>query len=420
MTDMDYLNYKPNFKRDKKEITGWIKRQETPYVSETNTEEVYKGKELDITISLDKYNKFKKEFNQKVKDLEENISNIEIVKSEMIEKALKETGHESTFTPKSYRDLFKKKETSAGEYLIGVLEKEIDSEDGDLNWEILIEYIEIEEELDVLDYYIKNIILPIISNKELDTSEKEKIKELEKEWVEKTIKNIRKHYIAELDYRIAMISNAKKITKARDEFYDTEKSKMLSAQEINQIEVSLFAVDQKTISLQRVISKIDKLLDKKLDKSTINELNSLVSTRKEEKENINNTLLLIKQSIDQDNNIKQDLKETRRNLYSKSKQKRIIEEYAEINKLYRENSLPFVHYMKGFQDNAKDTLNTLFNQSAKSIERNFNENKEKAYETFLIQISTSQTRLNRLRYVESKQKSRLMFQEIENKYKEMK
>lgn len=417
MSEFDPLNYRPDFERDKKVKTGW-EQEEFDYTSIEETEKGFIDVDLQITNIVGDYLDFKEEFKQEVEDLEESLEDLSLEDSEYVKKALEETGHTSIFSPSSFRELFEKKESSAGEYLLGVLEKEIESEHGDIKWEAFIEYLEMEEEIDVLDYYISEIIYPLIGYKPNSNDTIEDIKELEEIWAEKTIDLLAEHKVGEYTYQLAMITDPDLIPRARDELHNLEEHEIKSRQEISQVNSGLMVVEQKELAMRRNLNNIRRIIATEIEEEIlIDELQELTMSKEHKEHVLKDSLIHLKQSIDNDNNKKRELKHTRRNIYSKDKQKRIINEYSTVNHLYRENSLPSAHYMKSFQDNAGKQLNVIFNQTAKSIEENFKENKEKTYETFLLQISTSQTRDNRLSYVRSKQESRLIFNNLMESYK---
>lgn len=417
MSEFDPLNYRPDFERDKKVKTGW-EQEEFDYTSIEETEKGFIDVDLQITDIVGDYLDFKEEFNQEVENLEESLEDLSIEDNEYVKKALEETGHTSIFSPSSFRELFEKKESSAGEYLLGVLEKEIESEHGDIKWEAFIEYLEMEEEIDVLDYYIGEIIYPLIGYRPNSNDIIEDIKELEEIWVEKTVNLLAEHKVGEYMYQLAMITDPDSIPRTRDELHDLEKYEVKSRQEISQINSGLMTVEQKELAMRRNLNNIKKIISTEIEEeSLIDELQELTMSKEHKEQVVKDSLIHLKQAIDDDNNEKRELKHTRRNIYSKDKQKRIVNEYSTVNHLYRENSLPSAHYMKSFQDNAGKQLNQFFNQTAKSIKENFAQNKEKTYETFLLQISTSQTRDNRLSYVRSKQESRLIFNNLMKTYK---
>ena len=418
MPDIDYLNYQPNFKRDEKEKTGWI--DESPTISTGPSQiESYKGKELEITDTLDKYEAFKESLSERIGALEKKLKPFPIILGEDTKRALEELGHESVFTPSSFRELFEKKESSPGEYLLGVLEKEIESEKGSIEWEAFIEYLEIEEEVEVLDYYIEEILYPILGFTKKSINKGITIKDLEKEWIERNIDTLTSHKLTEYMYRIAMISNPDVIAKERDNLHTKEEGRMMVSQEISQIDSSLFTIQEKQHTLELAIKELERIVDFDIeDEELLKEFLEL-EQETEGKTLVANSIVLLKQSIDEDNKEKSKPKNLRRNIYSKSRQKRIINEYSTINQLYREKSLPSLHYMKSFQDNVSERLNHVFNSTAESINRNYKENKEKTYESFLIQIGTSNVRSDKLKCLSRKEESRVVFQKLVNGYDQM-
>lgn len=420
MNDSDILNYKPSFKRDEKEKTGWI-------VEDKQNENLNKpnlGKmeeDLDVSEQIEDYNEFKKDFEEKTKEIERKLPKLKLSESGYIAKALEELGHISVFGPLEFRELFEKKESSPGEYLIGVLEKEIESEHGNLEWEIFIEYLEIEEEIEILDHYIEELLMTIINKDNIRLETSEDLVKLEEEWKSNGEDVFLRDLLAENAYRNTLIGHPDKIHKARDVLHETKEETIKIRQEKNQVQNTLKCVEDKKNSLVIILRNIDNLIleDSEKEDATSDVL-KLTTTQKEREMTIKNNILLLKQSIDIDNESKRDIKETRRNIYSKDKQIKIIDEYALVNKLYRENSLPNLHHMKTYQDNVDSKLSRAFNSSAKSMMANHLENKEKAYETYIVQNSTSQMRNNRLGYVREKHESRLYFNQLLKEYNQIK
>ena len=147
MSDLSFLNYKPNFKRDEKEFTGWDTESEDLTTKLEDTENTFET-ELEVLPVIEEYEKTKESINNRINELEATLPEI----------TFKENGHISVFRPGDYKDVFSKKETSAGKILLDMIEDWIEGVDGNPEWEEYVEYVEIEEEIDILDEYIDKII----------------------------------------------------------------------------------------------------------------------------------------------------------------------------------------------------------------------------------------------------------------------
>lgn len=419
MDEKDFLNYQPNFKRDEKEKTGWIEEREDidKYPELEELEEELEN--IQVADKINHYTETKELLKSKKEDLVRSLEEIELEKNRYIESALKELGFESTFGPESFQELFSKKETSAGEYVLGVIEKEIESERGDIKWEAYIEYLELEEEMRVLDEYIEKLIYPIIGKDTGVVNEDEELEELEEAWMTKVFEQLKENLIKQRDYRESLLFEPNSINKKRELLHETEKDKVLRSQEKNQIESNILTVQQKNFMLLSSINNIDNILNSTIEEESLSDnIFKNAESRKDKEEILKNLLINLKQSIDSENLKKKELKDTRRNIYSENRQKRIIDEYSTINRIFRENNLPTVHQMKTYTDRTNKQINKILNSTAKSIDSNFKENNEKTYETYLLQISTGQTREVRLKYVKDKQEARLLYQKLYNEYKD--
>lgn len=418
MSQFDELTYRPDLKRDEREVTGWQQPPEETTRFEDEDGRLDQG--LPVSDIIDQYETFKEEFKERVEKHQRELSELELSGDEHLERALQETGHVSKFTGVDYQELFDEKESSPGAYLIQLLEKQIEGEDGDLGWEVYIEYLEMIEELEVLDYYIKEILYPIFNFQDASINSMEDLIKKEKDWLEEKDGIIVAYNSSKSDYKASLYTDANKIPRLRDELHQSEKEMNRFRQENSQIDSALTTVDIKMKLIQEHLGDIDQILGQEIHTNDLlSDITRLSSSENEKKEMVQSNLLMLKQTLDAQNALKNDLKETRRNIYSKNRQNRIINEYGTVNSLYRRNVLPTIHQMKGYQDQTTPLLDQVYDESAKSLLKNHEENIEKTYESYIIQISTSQIRRKRLNYVGSKEKIRTLFNDLLADYKEI-
>lgn len=419
MTEFDYLNYKPDFKRDEKEFTGWQDEEDTS--TRLEDEEGNLEPELEILPVIKDYEKVKEEINQRVEELEKKLPVITIEENSFLEKAFEELdiNYTSTFKPVDYRDIFKEKESGPGKYIVDAVEEWIEGVDGDPEWEEYTEYLEIEEEIDVLDDYIDKIIYPIIDFEKEAIDYFDYLEEKEREWRQRAEAARLAYERAMNEYTKSLYSQPKEIPSKRDRVYNSEREDRRYRQERNQIDISLKTVRDKSNLLSQYNISLPLANSYHPPRDVVaNDLLRLTQTEKEREETLRVNILMLKQTVDDENNNKRDYKDTRRNIYSENKQRRIINEYSTVNELYRKSVLPNVHYIRGFQDQTTTHNDETYNQAAKSLLSNHLENREKAYESYLIQISTSQTRLKRLECMSNKNKSRVLYNHLYNTYYE--
>lgn len=418
MSASDFLEYKPSFKRDEREKTAFI--DEEPLTTEMEGEGELSDSQTPVSDLIDQYDQFKEDLNNKVDSLEGELEYVKLPDDEYVYKALEELGFTSNFTPRDFRDIFKEKESSAGKYLTNVLEKTVESEIGSIEWEMFIEYLELLEEVNVLDYYIESILYPLFEFSEDVVDNIDVLKELERNWNIQHTRYKKKEKETNQDYRKSLYTDPKQIPIMRDKLHSIEEEGLKLRQAKNQIDTSYLLINNKIYHMNNSLKEIEGILEDSIDEDILNDdILRLSESDDEAKHVLRNNILMLKQTIDHQNKEKEKLKESRRLIYSEEKQKKIIGEYASTNKLYRESVLQSIHYMKSFQDKTTSVLDEAFNASANSLWENHQDNRDKTFESYLIQISTSQMRDERLGYVSSKQKSRLVFNKLMNIYEEM-
>lgn len=418
MSASDFLEYKPNFKRDEREKTAFI--DEEPLTTEMEGEGELSDSQTPVSDLIDQYDQFKEDLNNKVDSLEDELEDIELPDDEHVYRALEELGFTSNFTPRDFRSVFKEKESSAGKYLTNVLEKTVESEIGSIEWEMFIEYLELLEEVSVLDYYIESILYPLFEFSEDVVDNIDVLKELERNWNIQYTRYKKKEKETNQDYRKSLYTDPEQIPIMRDKLHSIEEEGLKLRQAKNQIDTSYLLINNKIYHMNNSLKEIEDILEDSIDEDILNDdILRLSESDDEAKHVLRNNILMLKQTIDHQNKEKEKLKESRRLIYSEEKQKKIIGEYASTNKLYRESVLQSIHYMKSFQDKTTSVLDEAFNASANSLWENHQDNRDKTFESYLIQISTSQMRDERLGYVSSKQKSRLVFNKLMGIYKEM-
>lgn len=418
MSDLERLNYKPNLKRDEREATAWIEQEELTTRLEDESGKLDEG--LPVTSIVEEFKDLKQNIKEIIENQEKELLTLELEEDEHLTRALKETGHVSVFRPEDYRALYDKKESSPGAYLIDVLEKRIEEEDGDISWEKHIEYIEIMEELEVLDHYVQKILYPIFDFNENQIDSLDSLREKEKQWQERYAEALKEQKRLEKEYKESLYTSPEEIPRKRDALFQKERADRKYRQEKNQIDVTLKTIQDKTMMVRDYIKDLEEELDFSINKSELyEELIRLNESKEEENEVLRTNILSLKETIDVENKKKKDFKDTRRHLYSKDKQIRIIDEYAIVNQMYRETVLPSVYQMRAFQDRVSEELGILYDESAKTLVNTHQENREKAYETYLLQISTSQTRQKRLSCISNKQKSRTLYNFLLDTYKEI-
>lgn len=417
MSGLEHLNYRPNLKRDEREATAWVEQEELTTRLEDESGRL--DESLPASAILEDYNELKENIREIVDSYEKELPNLQLEEDEHLKRALKETGHVSLFRPEDYKELYKKKESSPGAYLINVLEKAIEEDSKSIAWEKYIEYIELIEELEVLDHYTEKILYPIFNFNEKQIDSMDSFKEEEKKWQERYKQALKEHEKSEEAYKISLYTSPEEIPRKRDELFQKERVERRYRQEENQINITLQTIRDKTRLIQQYIEDLEKELDYSVEKNDLyEELIRLNESESENNEVLRTNILALKQSSDEENKKKKDFKDTRRHLYSKEKQIRIIDEYAIVNQMYRENVLPSVHQMRAYQDKVSEELSVLYDESAKALINTHKENREKAYETYLLQISTSQTRQKRLNCISNKHKSQTLYEFLFDTYKE--
>ena len=406
------LEYRPNFQKEERERVAWELKQ-----SELDETLVPAHKDPDgpgeglVTQVIGSFLDSKERLKEKIRLMERELHSTEVAVSHIdkpyIEKAKSELGLSSgPLTILDYKKALNDY-SNAGTYLVDYIEKWSEGINGDLNWELYPDLIEVEQELSLIESYIGKLIYPLIEFNYDGEDRLEKLKQKEKEWGETYNKANNTHYLQKESYKEALLFNPELILAHRGKLHEIEKIYDEKRFEFSQIENSLIVVNEKTNNSEYVMNHIDYLLGNEEDLNVVSDdFTKLADDNLEEKANYEHMQTLLHLTLDLENEDKGKLKNTLRTVYSLPTQNKLLDELSGQQDVYRKDTLPLLHYMRGYQGNVKEESSGLFSKLTRGMSANDKKRQDNMHQFFTTSQATSSLRRRKLSQVEEKELSR--------------
>lgn len=419
------LEYRPLFSRTKKERTAWEQSTQEDSIPES-LDTSLPGSGFASTI-IEEFDKTKERLEKKIDSLEEKLRHEKIPVSDeylpYIERAKKELGLEDgELTLKDYKAALLFPETPAGDFLINIIEDHIEGVDGNIEWEVYSDYVELQKETKLMDSFTAQLLYPSFGF-EFKNQENwlEELTEMELEWGEKQKEVNASYRQAELDYKEAYLFNRESRLPARATLHRYEKDKDEARHDKKKVENSLLTIGEKTQMINILYNQLEEAetLNPEVDAFS-KDILSLSEDANESIQTLEDMTTYLALSVDKHNADKSHYKNNLRHTYSIPKQEKLLEEYVLNEQAFYQKALPLTHYMRAFQSDVSEETTGLLNELSLGLQLNQQEVKDKTYEFYMLQRATSGIRHEKISDVTDKHLARLGYQAFNKKIEQLK
>lgn len=410
------LEYRPSFQKTEIEKTGWVTNvDEQEVITSAEEQETDIGNGLVTEIVEDFYDT-KDKLEQFIQELEDKLKK-EYVSytpelNESVQKAKKELGLEGNeLTILDYKEALEKSDTPAGDFLINLIENQVEDVNGSIQWEVYGDSVELSKELELSEKQLERLIFPIFDYEKEEEDWQEAFLQKEMEWNKQKESSDENKREKDSAYRKALLFNPEAVPATRNGLHQAEKTDNQFRFEFNHLENALLLIKSKRDEAEYMIGNMDYLLEKEMNNQEIlSEIFSLSEDEEEKNESLTNVKLMLKLSVDTRNKEKEHYKNTLRNTYAISKQQKILDELAVQQELYLKQTLPMTHYLSGYQKEVSEETTDLFNELTLAMKKSISEREKYFYDSYLMNKASSNLRKEKLKQVELKDISRKGYQ----------
>lgn len=417
------LEYRPDFQAEERERTAWelrTKEEETTIPIHKNPPGLGIG---ELTETIKEFERVKEDFNEKIYELQKKLERQTIPTSpgheSYIEEAKKELGlKEGPLNIKDYIAALNSN-SPAGAYLVDYIEKWSEGPEGNIEWELIPDLVEARREIELVDKYIEQIIYSIIGFKKDGEDWEEDLLKNEKEWGDE-LRTISNHQLDKKEaYKKALLYSPNLILASRGHLHESDKDFNEKRFEFSQIKNALIVVNDKRLGSERILNSVNYLIEEESSFGGLEkDLNKLIEDLPEEMKNYEHLQILLHLSIDKDNRAKGKLKNNLRTVYSIETQDRLLEELSGHQEVYRKDTLPMLHYLRGYQSEVSPEASQLFVKLTEGMKENNKHREDKMHQFFLTNRATSLLREEKILNTQEKEISRQGYQFAKKKYEE--
>lgn len=415
------LDYKPLFERTKKDKTAWASdaifenEDEAPLTADEDTPAGI-GEGL-ITTIVTIFDEFKSSVIDRTLQLEKELKHETFLIGDKylsdVEKAKEALGlapGELTF--EDYKEALKQSDTPAGEFLIELIEDQTEDLEGNIKLELYPDYIETLAELELLERYMKKIMLSNLSTNDTllqgDDWQKELL-ELEKTWGKQKEAAQTAYDTSYEGYKQAMLYNPQIIGEARGSVHAKELARNQFDTQVNQIAEAILLVKNKIEDTANILYLTDDNLERtpfENGKDVLDSLLVIATGEKEWNESLTNLSLMLKLSVDVSNKEKHHIKTSLRNTYAVKNQEKVVNELSVHDVVFQEKTVPIAHKLSGYQKEQPETMTLLLNQVAVGLAENERQKKQKTKEVFTTMKASSSLRTAKIKQALQKDDAR--------------
>lgn len=422
------LEYKPSFQRSERERTAWeLNQVDLPPGNFSDDEkEIGTGLIGDIIEYVDT---IEKELLNKIEELEESFKGITFELNETIsldvEKAKELLGlPKGDLTFNDYKEALKQWESPAGDYLLEIIESQIEGVNGNIELELYQDYIELEREYAIIQEYLARMLAPVLNmewDKEKDDF-KDLLTQMENDWGANKTQATESYQQAKKNYAKAFVSLASNITSEKSDKYLAESDYRNYSYQNKRIEEALATAQSKAREVERFLYLGEKLIEDDAIDSDKTELLTFVDHYSEEKDKdslLTQSALMLTLSVENYNNEKHHYKHSLRNIYSPTKQERVLDELSVYHDLYQTDLIPLSYALKPYQENVDSKLSHFLTGVTSGLLAVSTEKDKRTAQLQKSVLASSNLRLKKLEQVTEKESIRQSYQLIQEIKEEM-
>lgn len=400
------LEYKPLFQRTKKDKSSWasddVFEQEEVIGLDSEEEKENIGTGL-ITTLVSVFEEFKtnleekiKEWNKKLKDTTFKTEDRFLLDVQKAKEALGLPEGELTF--EDYKKALEENEMPAGEFLLEIIEDQIEDINGAIDLELYPEYVESLKELELLERYIQKVILSNLSKEPIFLSGddwEEKLIQAEKEWGQKRQAAGKTYLSAYEKQKEAILYQYQDIEKTRGQLHITEKEKKLFDVQASQLAEAFLLAKTKIEDTADTLQLVDDNMERtpfETPSEIIDSLLVLIDTKEKWNDSLTNLSLMLKLSVDVSNKEKHHIKTSLRHTYAISNQEKVLDELTVFQGLFQEKTIPISHELSAYREEPSETMTLLLNQVVVGLNENNKQKKAKVKELYTITNASSSLR----------------------------
>ena len=422
------LEYKPSFQRSERERTAWeLNQVDLPPGNFSDDEkEIGTGLIGDIIEYVDT---IEKELLNKIEELEESFKGITFELNETISLDV-EKAKELLELPKGdltfndYKEALKQWESPAGDYLLEIIESQIEGVNGNIELELYQDYIELEREYAIIQEYLARMLAPVLNmewDKEKDDF-KDLLTQMESDWGANKTQATESYQQAKKNYAKAFVSLASNITSEKSDKYLAESDYRNYSYQNKRIEEALATAQSKAREVERFLYLGEKLIKDDAIDSDKTELLTFVDHYSEEKDKdslLTQSALMLTLSVENYNNEKHHYKHSLRNIYSPTKQERVLDELSVYHDLYQTDLVPLSYALKSYQENVDSKLSHFLTGVTSGLLAVSTEKDKRTAQLQKSVLASSNLRLKKLEQVTEKENIRQSYQLIQEIKEEM-
>lgn len=422
------LEYKPSFQRSERERTAWeLNQVDLPPGNFSDDEkEIGTGLIGDIIEYVDT---IEKELLNKIEELEESFKGITFELNETISLDV-EKAKELLELPKGdltfndYKEALKQWESPAGDYLLEIIESQIEGVNGNIELELYQDYIELEREYAIIQEYLARMLAPVLNmewDKEKDDF-KDLLTQMESDWGANKTQATESYQQAKKNYAKAFVSLASNISSEKSDKYLAESDYRNYSYQNKRIEEALATAQSKAREVERFLYLGEKLIEDDAIDSDKTELLTFVDHYSEEKDKdslLTQSALMLTLSVENYNNEKHHYKHSLRNIYSPTKQERVLDELSVYHDLYQTDLVPLSYALKSYQENVDSKLSHFLTGVTSGLLAVSTEKDKRTAQLQKSVLASSNLRLKKLEQVTEKENIRQSYQLIQEIKEEM-
>lgn len=412
------LEYRPSFQRRERDKTNWVTTtsQTTTEPLEAQDEQPVIGGGLVADI-IGVSDAIQKDLAEKIKELEQKWNNKKFIieekfKTDIIraKTELGLSGDELTFP--DYKKALENIKTPAGEFLVEVIEDQIEDLSGSIELELYPDYLEIQKEFSFLNQYRDKVLLAALNISELNTQKEnweEELRAAEKQWGQKKQAVDTGYDTKYQDYKTALLYKPERLAHTKGKLHEEEKEKQFFDNQYNQSKESLDVVYEKTEELAALFFTLEEEKAREPFKNptkAIEEMAFITKSPRELNESLNNLQLMLKLSVDVHNKQKHHLKNSLRGIHAPDNHEKILNELVVYNNVFQQQTLSSIHFLNGYEQQTEDELDLLLSEVAVGLKENHQQKKQKTAEMYNVLKASSAVRRNKLKQTLEKDNAR--------------
>ncbi len=433
MTETNSLEYRPDLGRDERLRTNWQTEEETELLAEDDVvllagpaapAEIGTGL---VTATVEDLKGLQQQVKSLIAQMQKDLNGSGIFTfpiaenlTDAVVSAKQDLGltDEARLTLEDYITALKQLGTNAGQFLVGLIEKQSEDVAGSMQLELFADAVEIGEELAFLDAYIaKGLGSPLgMAFDYTDENWKAKLMAAETDWKTARDKVVKTTHEAESGFREAMLFQPESLSAARAGVYQTAESRLKSDNSLNQLTDVTTLLAHKLTAVASEVGLITQEQKRSVYPKAGDILKPLLQGTDNENawnKSLTNFSLMLKLAVDKKNKAKAQTKNTLRYTYALANQEKVAGELAVYNETYQNVTLAATHVLNYYDDRHDTAMDTLLNQVAEGLLESEQQKKSKTKEFYLTTLGASSLRDQKIQMALAKDDARQGYQLLE-------